>query len=264
VPTPTFGYQWQRCNAAGSSCANIAAATQSTYTLILADVNSTVRVVVTGTNSGGNASASSAVTATVTPATSPVTTVLDDFNRPNNAGPPSSSWSRALFATAGSNEFQIVGGQVAAMTGTTSDFWNVQQFGPDSEVWVTVAAKPSVDLDMVALGVRFQNPGAATGSSGYQAYFQNRTGVDQYGIYKRVNGSLVQIGGTVTGPELLAGDQLMLRAVGSRLEFWLGHAGTWTKLLGVTDSTYTTAGYLTLTSKNNVVRLDDFGGGTYR
>jgi hypothetical protein len=147
------------------------------------------------------------------------------------------------------------------MAGTTSDFWNVQQFGPDSEVWVTVAAKPAGDLEMVALGLRFQNPDLTTGS-GYQAYFQNRTGIDQYGIYKRVNGSLAVLV-SVTGPELQAGDRLLFRAVGATLEFWLGHAGSWTKVVSTNDSTYTTAGYIALTSKNAVVRLDDFGGGTY-
>jgi hypothetical protein len=129
-------------------------------------------------------------------------------------------------------------------------------------VWVTVAAKPAADLEMVALGLRFQNPGAATGS-GYQVYFQNRTGTDQYGIYKRVNGALSAALKSVTGPELQAGDQLLFRAVGTTLELWLGHAGVWTKLLSASDSTYTSGGYLTLTSKNTVVRLDDFGGGTY-
>jgi len=166
-----------------------------------------------------------------------------------------------LVANVGTNDFQITGGQVTAMVGTTSDYWSVQQFGPDSEAWVTVAVKPAADGEMVALDLRLQNPGLSTGN-GYQGYFYNRTGTDQYQIYKRVSGSPVSLV-SVTGPELQVGDQLLFRAVGTALELWLGHAGSWTKVVSASDSTYKTAGYIGLTSKNNVVRLDDFGGGTY-
>lgn len=63
-PTPTFTYQWQR----GTS--NISGATNSTYTAQSADAGSTLRVVVTGTNSVGNATGTSANTSAVTMAPS--------------------------------------------------------------------------------------------------------------------------------------------------------------------------------------------------
>ncbi len=65
APTPTFTYQWRRCNAAGASCVDIASATASTYTLTATDVGSTIRVVVTGTNTAGNASATAPQTAVI-------------------------------------------------------------------------------------------------------------------------------------------------------------------------------------------------------
>src|SRR5437879_4220569 len=40
----SFTYQWQRCAAGGTGCANIAAATARTYKLVAADVDHTVRV----------------------------------------------------------------------------------------------------------------------------------------------------------------------------------------------------------------------------
>ena len=67
TPTITYAHQWQRCNPAGASCANIAGATQSTYTQVPADVGSTLRDVVTATNAGGSVSASSAPSALVAP-----------------------------------------------------------------------------------------------------------------------------------------------------------------------------------------------------
>jgi len=59
-PAPTFAYQWVR----GAST-NISGATSSSYTLVDADYNNTVKCTVTATNSAGSASATSAATATV-------------------------------------------------------------------------------------------------------------------------------------------------------------------------------------------------------
>ena len=62
-----FAYQWQRCDAAGAGCADIADATSRTYAETATDVGRTVRVVVTATNDGGTAEAHSAPTAAVAP-----------------------------------------------------------------------------------------------------------------------------------------------------------------------------------------------------
>lgn len=58
---PVFTYQWQKCNAAGaeSSCANIGGATANVYVPVPGDVGSTLRVVVTGTNTVGSSSRAS-------------------------------------------------------------------------------------------------------------------------------------------------------------------------------------------------------------
>src|SRR5215211_4343642 len=61
----TYAYQWRRCDSAGNNCGNIAGATGTTYTLAPADVGSTVRVVVTGSNAAGSSSATSTATAVV-------------------------------------------------------------------------------------------------------------------------------------------------------------------------------------------------------
>ena len=51
--TLTYAYQWQRCDADGNNCQDIAGATGSHYTPTAADVGGTVRVVVTATNDAG-------------------------------------------------------------------------------------------------------------------------------------------------------------------------------------------------------------------
>jgi hypothetical protein len=62
---PTFTYQWQRCDTAGNNCGAISGATSQTYAVQSADVNSTLRVVVTATNPSGSGSATSAQTSIV-------------------------------------------------------------------------------------------------------------------------------------------------------------------------------------------------------
>ena len=62
-----YSYQWLRCNAAGSACARIAGATDSTYTVTTGEAASTIAVLVTATNAAGSASATSASTAPVVP-----------------------------------------------------------------------------------------------------------------------------------------------------------------------------------------------------
>lgn len=59
LPTPTFAYQWQRVTT------NISGATSSSYVLVAADAGSTIRCVVTATNSAGVAVANSNSTASV-------------------------------------------------------------------------------------------------------------------------------------------------------------------------------------------------------
>jgi uncharacterized repeat protein (TIGR01451 family) len=77
APAPAYSYQWRRCDAAGANCADIASATGSNYTLVSADSDHTIRVVVTGTNGIGNASATSSQTASITPPPfAPINTAL--------------------------------------------------------------------------------------------------------------------------------------------------------------------------------------------
>ena len=62
----SFSFQWQRCNAGGTSCIDISGATAGTYVLGSGDLGSTVRVAVTARNAVGEATAVSAATSVVT------------------------------------------------------------------------------------------------------------------------------------------------------------------------------------------------------
>jgi hypothetical protein len=84
--TPTYTYQWQRCDAAGNNCQDIPGATHSTYTPTAADVGGTVRVVVTATNAAGATSSVSAPIAVV--AAPPVNTAPPALPGPATQGQP--------------------------------------------------------------------------------------------------------------------------------------------------------------------------------
>ena len=65
TPTPTFTYQWLRCNAQAEGCVTIPGATAVTFAASGADVARTLRVRVTARNSAGSAGATSNATVEV-------------------------------------------------------------------------------------------------------------------------------------------------------------------------------------------------------
>jgi hypothetical protein len=70
--SPTsYSYQWQRCNASGGECINIAGATSHQYEVVLADHGHALVGTVTATNEYGHATASSAASKAVTPLKEP-------------------------------------------------------------------------------------------------------------------------------------------------------------------------------------------------
>jgi hypothetical protein len=62
-----FSYQWQRCSAGTSNCADVSGATGKTYGVRSADAGNTLRVIVTATNASGTSTATSDTTGTVSP-----------------------------------------------------------------------------------------------------------------------------------------------------------------------------------------------------
>jgi hypothetical protein len=78
---PSYAYQWQRCDASGGNCQAIASATGTTYPVGEADVESTLRVVVTASNPSGQTRA----------ATSGPTEVVGAAQAPTNTAAPTIS-----------------------------------------------------------------------------------------------------------------------------------------------------------------------------
>jgi Ig domain of plant-specific actin-binding protein/Bacterial Ig-like domain len=64
----TYSYQWQTCNSSGEDCSGIPGAVAETYVPSIADAGSTLRVMLTATNSAGAATSVSEPTALITAA----------------------------------------------------------------------------------------------------------------------------------------------------------------------------------------------------
>src|SRR6266702_616096 len=136
----SFAYQWLRCNG-GGSCADIANATQKTYTLVDADSGNTIRVRVTATNADGSNSAQSAQTAPVAAATSAAA--------PKNTAPPTISGTAK------------VGQQLRADPGSWSG-------NPTSFAYQWQRCDADVALCSNIVGATSQTYGIPTGDLGYR------------------------------------------------------------------------------------------------
>jgi hypothetical protein len=67
-PLPTFAFRWQRCDATGGACVDLASASTATYKAVSGDVGNTLRVKVTATNSHGSTLATTTETTLIAPA----------------------------------------------------------------------------------------------------------------------------------------------------------------------------------------------------
>ncbi len=253
-PTPTYRYQWLRCDSAGNACASIQNATATTYTQTATDVGSTLRVTVTATNSAGNAAATSTQTAQVTTAQAsgfPTTPILDTFNRP---GPdPGSNWT-TLFS--GESKFSLANQQATAPASTyAAAAWNATTFGPNVETYATMSNDVGINLF-----ARITNPGT-TSLSGYSIEFHpNLSAID---IYRISNGSYSgPLGGAIT-TTFSRGARAGMQIVGSTISAWLDTGTGWKLISTRTDSTFTQPGYIGAELYGGTNRtFDDLGGGT--
>lgn len=188
----------------------------------------------------------------------PQTSVLDDFNRANEGPPPSSNWTTLFGAGSRVVSNQCVRGS-AGSTGDNGSYWNVQDFGPDCEVFCTFATGGSSYLDCY---VRLVNIGSGT-TDGYDAAVSDNNNTFRY---FRIDNDVYTLLGAAESVTVDSGDSSGLRVVGDSLQgYFKDVSGANVYQLiggGRTDSTYTAAGKIGATFNNDTQAIDDFGGGT--
>ncbi len=126
--SPTvFLIRWQRCDAAGNACVEIANASGTSYPVASADVGSTIRSAVTASNAVGSAMAVSAATPVVQP--KPVTATIALVQSASAQGSNVASLSAALPAAARAGDLVVAvvrastTSQTVALADTAANAW---------------------------------------------------------------------------------------------------------------------------------------------
>jgi hypothetical protein len=186
----------------------------------------------------------------------PLPNPLDSFNRANeNPLSGGGTWGRGIIGSA-ERSLKVVSNQLASDRSTTATAWkNNAQYGADCESWATITTLPG-NGNAFRLYVRLQTPGSAA-ADGYMLLFTQSSGTDQVAIYRLTNGTLTVL--QTVNYEVGVGNRLLLRAKGTALESWVKAGSTWTRVGRVTDTTYSSAGYVGVGIRGKTGRLDDFG-----
>lgn len=183
----------------------------------------------------------------------PTTGILDNFNRAD-AADLGANWSliRWSHLSIESNQSSSPEFLVA------EDYWNVESFGPDSEVYATVTWGSSDDA-LVGFYLRMMDPPSLDG-------YHILCGGSSYGIYyfSRFDNGVETILGAYENQNFASGDSVGASMVGDTLtSYHKPAAGSWSALATRTDATYSGAGYLGLyQAAVDGDYVDDFGGGT--
>lgn len=135
-------------------------------------------------------------------------------------------------------------------------------WGPDAELFCDIVSPQGVGLE-IALYTRVTDPGTAN----YDGYFLLivRTNATDYtwGIYKAINGTTSPIVALAPGPALAVNDAIWFSTEGTTLKgYHRSGLGGYTEIVSGTDSALTSAGALAVFCGDNIVRLDNLGGGT--
>jgi hypothetical protein len=186
--------------------------------------------------------------------------IVDPFNRADEAA-LASPWTTVSGASGG---IALVSNQATGRSAAYGESYRDAQHGPNCEVFATLAVKPAAaDPCSLKLGTSITT---LTNWNGYELKFTTvDAGTDTIQILRQTGATSTALGATVS-QEVTAGDALALSLEGSDVKVYRRavNTSTWTLLATRTDATHrsmTTA--LWLSARNQVVRLDDLGGGTF-
>ena len=165
----------------------------------------------------------------------PATSLLDDFNRADNAN-LGANWNENIYA--GTPTHGVTSNQAKPAATFKSNYW-ASQFGADQESWATLVALPTSGSGGVArLFVRLQSPGG-----GESAYHITVVSSGDYYLEKDVAGTITTLqtlGGVGT---FQAGWKLGLNVTGSTIKCYQDTGTGWAQVgTDQTDSAVSGAG----------------------
>jgi hypothetical protein len=144
--SPTsFAYQWQRCSSSGSGCANITGATAKTYKLAAADVDHTIRLLVTASNADGKSTANSHPSPVISDSSAPRNTQRPVLSGTAQVGETmtvsNGSWTGGV--TSFTYQWQhcdVFGGNCISVAGATAKSYGVRSADVGMTLRVAVTA----------------------------------------------------------------------------------------------------------------------------
>ena len=175
-PAPTFTYQWQRCDATGGACVDLAGATSTTDAAVASDVGNTLRVKVTATNPHGATLATTPETQLIAPAKTGGGNAISitQVSLPNRLVIDSQSYSSSplrsrnafvvRFHVSDTRGFSIQGAMVYALGLPYSWTSNAAEAMTDGTGWASITMHPSILMPLTKSGalvifVRARKPG---------------------------------------------------------------------------------------------------------
>jgi hypothetical protein len=186
---------------------------------------------------------------------SPTTPILDDFNR--GLEDPLTQWENwePQSIDGSGPTLEALGGGAGVDEGDVhADSYRTEPLPPDdAEVYGTIGVNPS-DQRSMYLYLNIQDAGTP-GFDAYEARWFHWVSGDGFYLRKITNGGTPQnfFGSPLQvwdAEEPSAGDMLLLRRVGSQLQFWHRNAGTWVLRLTANDSQFMGGSARTRTSSS--------------
>lgn len=190
----------------------------------------------------------------------PTTPVLDNANRANED--PISQGGNWAQSFGDSNPFRVVSNQILPNASTFSGSVYSPTYGPDTEVYITIATRQSGSSAFIYLAYRLTNPGGTF--TAYELKIPANTGSSTWTLYKIIAGAATVLN---TWTQAISnGDSVGMEATGnSHQPRHKPSAGSWGAVGSpYSDSSITGAGQIGL--EGDVYgpgqTFDDFGGGT--
>jgi hypothetical protein len=144
--SPTgFSYQWQQCDSSGANCNPISSATSKTYKVATSDVDHTLKVAVTATNSDGSSTSTSAATDVVSSAKAPVNTAAPQVSGTAKVGEQLSASTGTWTGGVRSYSYQwqrcdASGGSCVSVQDATAKVYGVRTIDAGNTMRVVVTA----------------------------------------------------------------------------------------------------------------------------
>lgn len=180
------------------------------------------------------------------------TSMLDTFDRANE-NPLSGGGNWATLDNVFTSVMQISSNVAVSTSGQAASYWTRSQF-TDCAASITVT---NVAASSASVFARCQGVGGTSTADGYR--LQCSTGLMFLTTF--TNGPNTSIRSlSIRVPLLTDGDQIGIQCIGTTIQGWLFHGGTWLLSGSFTDSTYS-SGFLGIGSQSATQGAADFIGG---